>query len=509
VDRFSVSTDSRAIAEEIRNYLKPKNGRPAHRAHLFTINGFTYSLIRDFGFACVPDPPETSLQASKRRFSILAYLFGTRPGDLMFFFQGDPQHPKDDIESRRGFRGIYRVTSAPFRDTTELRHQQTGYKICGKCPSCRKPFGGAAKKCKACGRPYPEVAVRAIYRNRPPGGVDFFRVHVLPARLLIEPLVIFARVLGDNRAYMDMEDPGLIWISRADNAMGPGKGSSIRHLLPEEAVKITRLLLKEPGQEIIGLAPSPYPSSVRDPIRNEDLTEAVYPRLKGRRDYVEHEFHLNLHVARTLDIQGSSIQQALGNVLNTHELEYWGSELPWGYTGGTADFVCAFRGPEGRYRIIILEFKNTNIDDTSLVQVMLYVPWVTQVCTQFAEPHISKIEVVPVIVGRRNRLSSVPAGYSYDTKYLVGPQKRVEVCSPRVIEYEPIDIFANPDSKTRYAKDLLYTDVTHQIKRKIKWTPPPGLSTSMVDREFALEDWGARQRCRQFEINPNWKDANL
>lgn len=487
MEPFTTPRDPNKFSEEIREYLRPKGGHPAPRVHLFTVNGYTYPFVRDLSFACVPDPPETSPGMSKRRFSILAYLYGTRPGDLLFFFQADPQYPKDDVESRRGFRGIYRVVGTSFRDTSMIKHPQTRYEVHGICPKCGKPFATLGEECKICGKSYPEVQVRAIYRNRPPGSTKPFRIHVLSARLLIEPIVVFARTLGDNRAYMDMADPGLIWISRADNAMGAGKGSSIRVLLPEEAMKLARMLASEPNQETLTFTPSPYPSTARSPIENDDGTNAIYPRLHDRWDIVQHELHLNLHLARTIDNPKSSIQKALPGVIAPQDLEYWGSELPWGYTADTADFVCTLRGEGGRYRIVIFEFKRDDINDDALVEVILYVYWVTQVCTQFAEPPISEIEVVPVLIGRQNTLSRVPANFVFKARYLVGPEKLVNVRSPQLIEYEPINIFRNPKSGKRYARDIVYKNVTSGVKQ-VGFVPPLGVSMTSTERAWIRDE---------------------
>ena len=468
------------IASKVREHLTPSEGK-AHRAHLFTINGYTYPFVRTFSFACVPDPPETNAGMSRRRYSMLAGLLGTRPGDLLFFFQGDPQYPKDDIENRRGFRGIYEIVSPPFRDLTTIKHPDTGYEIHGTCPNCSSPFATLGESCKVCDEPYPEVPVKAVYRNKPPDGVSPFRIHNLSARLLVKPWVVFARALGDNRAYMSMDD-AMIWISRSDNAMGAGKGSSIRILLPEEAVKITHLLETEINQEIIQLNPLPYPSNTNGVITNEDSVPSIYPRLHDTQT-LQHELHLNLHLARTLDEPNSFIRQALGDVIKASHMEYWGSEFPWGYTGDTADFVCTLHNGKQRYRIVIFEFKRNEIDDYALVQVMLYVNWVAQICTQFAKPDINYCEVVPVVVGNQNRLHAKPDDYSFKVKYMIGSEKTIHVFSPMILEYSPVGIFRK--DRTLYAKDIKYHNISAKIA-KMSWQAPPGISTSSVEREWVV-----------------------
>lgn len=472
----------------VREYLSPRN-RPAYRAHLFTINGYTYPFVRDLWFASVPDPPETSPGMSRRRFSMLAGLYGTRPGDLMFFFQGDPQYPKDDVENRRGFRGIFRVIGFPFRDRAVVKHPQTGYEIHGECPSCHKPFATLGEECKLCGTPYPQVPVRAVYRTRSPGTTSSFRIHVLSLRLFIEPLVVFARSVGDNRAYMDMTDPGLIWVSRSDNAMGAGKGSSIRHLLPEEAVKLTRLFITEPSQVIISPGASAYRPCVQSVIDNDDGTPSIYPRLLNR-NTLEHEVHLNLHIARTIDMPGSSIQRALGNVFSSAIMDYWGSEFPWGYTGDYCDFVCRLRINDDSCRLLIFEFKRGDIDDDALVEAMLYTRWVVQVCSQFADPPITKVEVVPILIGRRNILEAIPSPFQYSAKYLFGPPKTVYVRSPEVIVYRPVGVFKNKKSGKYYAHHLEYINVSRNLQQ-VDWQPPNGVATTAVERAWVKEQWKA------------------
>lgn len=478
-------TDLQELENWVKDYLKPINGQSAKRAHLFTINGFTYPFVRDMRFCCVPDPPGTSIQMSKRRYSLLAYLFGTRPGDLLFFFQADPQWPSDDIENRRGFRGIYRVLGTPFRDIDQITHPETNYEIHGSCPNCGKPFATLGKYCRICNNPYPEVDVTAVYRNRPSNRTKSFRIHVLSLRFMIEPLVVFGRTLGDNRAYMDMQDPGLIWISRSDNSMGAGKGSSIRHILSEDAVKITRMLKTEPDQLVINPQHIPYNPVNPQTIQNDDGIESIYPKFKNR-GTVSHEMHLNLHISRTIDDASSSIQQALSNDIISGHLEYWGSEFPWGYTGDTADFVCTLHDGQRRYRILILEFKIGDLDDRALVQLMLYIQWVTQVCTQFSDPPISEIEVVPVLIGNRNRLSRLPQPYQYNAQYLVGNVKTINVKTPRIIQYQPIGIFRNGGSL--YAKDLRYVNVSSGIPA-VPWIPPQGISTRRVEQDWVVEQW--------------------
>jgi hypothetical protein len=81
------------------------------RAHIFNVDENTFPVHRDRGFCGTGKrnyPLKTFEQALRepRKFSsIIVDLQGTRPGDLVFFY-----------ESGRGFHGIYQVISPPFFD---------------------------------------------------------------------------------------------------------------------------------------------------------------------------------------------------------------------------------------------------------------------------------------------------------------------------------------------------------------------------------------------------------
>src|SRR5262245_34580698 len=109
-ERLSPPANDADLPDWISAYLGPTGGKAAPRAHQFTLNGVTYPFVRDYRFAAVPDPH------NYRRYSMLAGFYLARPGDLMFFFQADPSLDASDVDDRRGFRGIWRVVSAPFTD---------------------------------------------------------------------------------------------------------------------------------------------------------------------------------------------------------------------------------------------------------------------------------------------------------------------------------------------------------------------------------------------------------
>lgn len=492
--------DAELLKDAIWNYLKPREG-PSPRAHLLTINSLTYPLHKVYNFASVPDPCElkkrgttqvleVDVQRSKRRYSMLAYIHSMRPGDLVFFFQADPQWPRD-IFNRRGFRGIWIIDSKPFRDMTDIG-LPSGYQILGSCPNCHTPFNFGSnsleqsKKCPLCGSDYGLVSIATTQ------GVRKFSRVVLSARVLLKPLIVFKKTAGDNRVYGDLSIEPLLWISRADNAMGRGKGSSIRTLLPEEAAKISYMLATEDFQGIDDEACyKNYPGNAK-PITDHNDIEVKYPRLKkvGQDWFLEHEFHLNLYFSLHIDDRAHELQ----NILNVplREVDYWTTEFPWGYTGDTSDFVLSCWNEEnGRYRIYIFEFKKDSIDKNALAETLLYIPWVTQIM-MLSRHETTDVEVVPVIVGRRTRINYLPQDYTLKLNLFNGKcSKNIKVKTPLILEYEPINIFSVKDNysgnKSYYASDIVFSQKTMST-RSIGQLPTT-YTTTEVEKRWVVDQF--------------------
>jgi len=206
---------------------------------------------------------------------------------------------------------------------------------------------------------------------------------------------------------------------------------------------------------------------------------------------LEHEFHLNLYFALNIDKPGSPIARELNLPLD--KVEYWTSEFPWGYTGDTADFVLTlWDDTHGRHVIYLFEFKKDIIDKRALAEVLLYVPWVVQILTQF-RPETVQITVYPVLVGATTSLRYVPASYSFKMRFFTVPGvKDVTVESPQVLEYEIRKAFPFEDkvrgSTIYYVQDLNLRKVgLHTIPFK----PPPPLTftTADVEREYVVRKY--------------------
>jgi len=333
------------------------------------------------------------------------------------------------------------------------------------------------KRCPLCNAPYGNVNI---------GGKSYSKV-VLSARMLLEPVILFEKPAGDNRVYSDVTIPPLIWISRADNAMGPGKGSSIRTLLPDEAAKIAFMLATEADQSTLSShVPNPYPGGITGPILDFNRVDVKFPRLCRRRGIyeVEHEFHLNLYFSRMIDNPNFSVNQILG--VPTGRLGYWTTEFPWGYTADTADFVVSVEEDgEDSLKVLLFEFKKGAVDKSSLVEALLYVPWVTQILVQFKMAPQS-IEVQPVLVGRRRALTSVPDDYTIKLHFFPTGSKLVSVRRPVVILYEPVNIFQV--GGFTYASDLRFFPVSVPVRLGFR-PPPPTITTTSVERKWVAQQY--------------------
>lgn len=485
----------------IRDYLAPEPGRPGRRAHLWTINGLTYPFIRDYHFAAVPEP------STKRRQDMLAGVSMARPGDLLFFFDADPR-AQPSLVSRRGLRGIYRIVSSPFLGRDPFVDPSSGYRIHGNCPNCGTTMGALprwdnqnrsfeSRPCptQGCNTRLPFSPVVIAGRSRYPE-------MILPWRVEVEPLAVFEVPVSDERAYSDMEDPGLLWVGRHDNQSAgtgrPGKGSSIRQLAPEEAVKLTRLLRTEPGQVPPSRNPRVPYSGTKDPMLNDDGTDATHPLIttltrRGRPPKVRNEYDLCQWMARMFDNPNSSLVQALGLGSDLGNLEYASVLYPWGYTAGEADFIMCFSDGARRYRIIVVEAKTANVSDAfpprgAILQVSMYVPWVIQRLMSYCHKLPDCLEVVPVTVGhdlRGGRGYRVAAPDAYDDVYhLVGGRTLdVHVSGTRFLQYHAVNPYLVHGDTWRCER-VDFSDQSGRISNRIQWIPFHGVATGDTETEW-------------------------
>lgn len=486
--RIDPVADPVALQNWISDYLTPRSlGGGGARAHQFTINGLTYPFVRHYNFAAVPDPPD------KRRYDMYSGLHLPLPGDLLFFFQADPQAPGGGISARRGIRGIYRVTGRPYRAPGPITDtvSDIGYQILHQCPNpaCNTPHATFAPTCPLCGSEYPSSAVIVNGKAAP--------MKVLSSCLPIEPVFAFERPVSDERAYADFSDPGIIWMGRHDNAMGAGKGSSIRHLLPEEAIKLARLLATEPDQSVGEPALHLQPQG--DSLSHATGTSITdLPVADGS---VAREDELYFLITQQIFAPGSPMQVALTPHLphgvTWDHLEYAASTFPWGYTAGAADYVLLFRNASGRCAIVILECKTGRVNDEAILQVLLYAERVLQIAffsapiDYFPRGNVDIVTVVIASGAKRPRVSdprvALPLPFSIQRSYLNGPLVTARVSTPLFLVYS----FPRRANQANCPMaDFRFAQLDPSSTRTIAWSPRTGQVGTAVEMAWILKhEW--------------------
>lgn len=470
----------------------------AKRVHQLTLHGYTYPFVERYWEAALPDPPPREVTGGRsRRHSMLAAALLARPDDFLLFFQADPQDPS--VGSRRGLRGMYSVAGAVSwaAHMEPLRHptHEEAYKMHSACPSCGSRFATLYQACPECGAPLPPSPYPRRQREPLPE-------HILSLRIPVKPHAVFAQEVSDERAYGDMSYSDLVrrvivWIGRHDNAMGAGKGSSVRQLLPEEAIKLYGLLLTEPDQALKALSPPPTRSRGTS-ILNADGTSLGCVATAGNE--VAEEISLHTVTSLMVNDPNSSLYKLVANsvpglekIWETHYLEYASSEFPWGYTGSTSDYVLVFRPRSGAplRRVVLLEFKKGPVGIKEVAQAWLYMPWVGQLLGMHlgglvGEPNAPvDVQLTPVLVGSRlfsrgeNAIRCLPQAYTRTVRYYNNSLVRHIVTQPILWKYAPQPC---PGSTVHERAAVEFSPIRIRVPA-IKYVPPVGTSTADAERQ--------------------------
>lgn len=494
-----------------KEILDVPKGPFSRRVHQLTLHGYTYPFVEKFWEAALPDPPPVELiNKRSRRHSMLAAALLARKDDFLFFFQADPQDPNPKVDSRRGIRGVYNVADSLSwaNHTSPLEHPIHGksYNMHAMCPKCGCRFSTLYDPCPCCKAPLP--ATRFFRRTG-----QTLPEHILSLRIPVKPATVFEKEVADERAYGDMSFGGvvqraIVWIGRHDNAMGEGKGSSVRQLLPEEAIRLYGLLLTEPGQKVKKLSGFPRPSSIA--VRNKDGTDLRCILRDDRNpDLVKEE--ISLHTAVSLEVNDPKSQlyklirctiPGLRDLWETHYLEYASSEFPWGYTGSTSDYVLVFRPRSGKpiRRAVVIEFKRDGVGINELAQAWLYMPWVAQLLGMHlaelaGEPgKVAEVHLTPVLVGKRlvnrgqNQIRGLPKGYDRTVKYYNGATVRHVVTQPIFWKYTLKECGKCAHTQSyRALVEFSHIHISPSLPN-VFYIPSIGTSTAQAERERTAEE---------------------
>lgn len=485
------------INDIINQFNKPSN----LLIHQWTLNGLTYPFVQELLVASLPHPKPSEIELGKinrrsrtRRHSLLSGAILAQPGDLIVFFQADPQ--RKNICSYRGIIGIFKVRSYLYSTSKSLKlnfetcqnygiNVDGDYLIHGSCPECDTIYSSLSK----CQNEHP------IPEN------NGYPEYILNLRLNLEPFIVFKYPIPDETVYASFhntihcEANTIIWTGRHDNAMGKGKGSSVRILLPEEFIRLLDLFLEIPDQEIIK-----YPSirahehnivQKRALVFNPDKTsieEMIFLREGDLFIIGEHDM---LSTAVSLQIRNvnSPLRKILKDILSDPStyLEYASPEYPIGYTGVTADYIVVFRSQEPKREnerhIFIIEFKPRSDEvQKAVYQVWFYIYWVLQAFSNI--PNCLKREkliIYPTIVSnsRPNSYSTVPNPTSGLIKLINGKEVEYKIHSFRLLQYTP----AKNSKSSIFRSPVSFKDITKSWQKKTEnWKLPIGIPLRHIER---------------------------
>lgn len=377
-------------------------------AHVFVVDSDSYPVHRDRLFCGVKNPNKLS----KRRniitlntafFGLCADLKALRIGDIVFFYQMRIEEEKHD----RGFRGIFKIKSEPFFDNNDIGGvaESTGElgsankKVLGKCPFCKSSLSEGSKtitekiKLKNGGEKEREIDVYACKKCGKE--LDF---HILPNRVLIEPIKLFKNrennleaVIDDNTAYIDRNyiknNLPVLWTMLFRKTYGAGRERSITHILPEEANKLNFIfndLFDEADSENIEPYEKPSnASSIEIPLECNDDGELKIEAL------------LEAWVMENID---KNIPVLNGIIGDLKELEYFGNNVLYGIGGEKVDILCIHKKNGERFRATVIELKKGTLKKNDIEQIKDYTKWTSQLVFG-DDSKESKLKIQPVIIG--------------------------------------------------------------------------------------------------------------
>lgn len=365
---------------------------------------------------------------TKEFFSILADLSNVRHGTTVFFYR----RRIDEPSIGRGFIGEWRAQGEPYEDLQNtLVHGS--FAILGKCPKCGCPVSelkDGVPSCKACG--------------------NTLQGHILPLRFALASVKAYSRYLDDNTAYIDLTDSGRLSTLIFRKIYGAGRERSVNPVLPEEAVKLRRLLARAEHDSKTRIVPRPPAEPVPSPVKpiSEYLDLQNRLPIDKRGDtylYTDegsliYETILEFWIIQELSKDPARITNQLVN-LQGETVEWFSNQVLFGIGGEKSDVLVLTRNDEGlRTRAIVIELKKDAINNDTLSQVKVYAYWIAQLVTAQART-TRPFTITPVAIGHRVARNAQPfASFSFSIPYDQPLEVRVE--SPCVYTYT-VDTAAN------------------------------------------------------------------
>lgn len=359
-------------------------------AHVFVVDADSYPVHRDRLFCGIKNPNKLStmrktghVRPNSSYYGLLADLVTLRKGDYIIFYQMRKEEAKFD----RGFRGIFRVVSNPFFDEEDIEglDSSTGNlgskdkKVLGKCPHCQTNLSEMAhantgeKICRNCRKE-----------------LDF---HILPNRILIEPIKLYEDPIDDNTAYIDRnfinEELPVLWTMLFRKTSGAGRARSITHILPEEYNKLVKIFEKNcKVAEVTNF----------EKYEPENPIDIQIPLEVDSEGELKVEAFLEAWLMSKIGLEEiEGLTEIIGDGNN---IEYFGNNVLYGIGGERVDILIIKNDGTKRTEAIVIELKKGKIIKKDIEQIKDYTKWMSQLV--FGDDSgESKLKIQPILIGHK------------------------------------------------------------------------------------------------------------
>jgi len=355
--------------------------------HVFVVDVDSYPVHRDRLFCGIKNPNKISVMKKTRTkrpntayYGLIADLVSLRIGDYIIFYQMRKEEEKLD----RGFRGIFKVVSEPFFDDSDIDGLTSSVgslgskdkKVLGKCPFCNTNLSEKAdaktgeKICRNCKKQ--------------------LQYHILPNRVLIEPVKVFDDPIDDNTAYIDRNfikgDLPVLWTMLFRKTSGEGRARSITHILPEEFKKLQKIF--ETNSKVAT-------NNQFQAYKPSNQQKIVIPLDTDSTGELKVEAFLEAWIMENIDKNIPILNEIIGN---PNELEYFGNNVLYGVGGERVDVLCIHKKDNERTKATVIELKKGSLTEKDVKQIKDYTKWISQLV--FGDDlKGSKAKIQPVLIG--------------------------------------------------------------------------------------------------------------
>jgi len=361
-------------------------------AHVFVVDADSYPVHRDRLFCGIKNPNKISVMSktghkrpNSSYYGLIADLITLREGDYVLFYQMRKNEAKFD----RGFRGIFKVTSEPFfskedidgLDSSEGDMGSKGKKVLGECSYCKTNLSELADANTG------EKICRKCHKE-----LEF---HILPNRVLIEPVVVFENPIDDNTAYIDRnyirdnlkENLPILWTMLFRKTSGEGRARSITHILPEEYKKLEKIF-KENCKVSEETNFVPY-----EPKEKEEIAIPLDTDENGE---LKVEAFLEAWLMSKI---GKDNIEGLSEIIGDgKDIEYFGNNVLYGIGGERVDILIIHNDGKERIKASVIELKKGSLTKKDVEQIKDYTKWMSQLVFG-DDSEESKLKIQPILIG--------------------------------------------------------------------------------------------------------------